>query len=597
MRHLEDEGRFIRHEPCEVCGSSDAKAVYSTGSAYCFSCQSYFPSDENKIAERSYKPVSLETPLIEIQGVTNISSRKISAETAEKFGYGVGLYQGEPVQVAPYYNENRQVIAQHIRTKDKEFRWRGNSKGKLELFGQHLWRQNGKRLVIAEGEIDCMTISQIFNNKWATVSVPNGANSALKYVKQNLEFVEGYDEVVIAFDNDTAGKRAAQEVAEIITAGKAKIANFHPFKDANEMLQKGKGSKIAQVIFEAKEYRPDGVLAGTDVTYEELFEEDIVFSYDIPFVELNKKLKGIRKGEITTITSGTGMGKTTLAKELAYHLFKNHNQKIATIALEEHVKKTIKSWIAIDNDVPTGDFLLDPEIISEEDKQESFNNVIHSGNLFFYDHFGSLEATNLLAKIKYYAAGLEVDFIIFDHISIAVSGIEGGDERRIIDNLMTNLRSIVEATGVGVILISHLRNPQGNQKSHEEGGRVTANQLRGSGAIKQISDNIIGVERDQQGDNPDISTFRVLKNRLIGTTGWAGEAQYSHETGRLINYVSTAENDGQLNSDFDLLFSTVEAAGRKEENKQEESEDNARLERDTEGTGGTGETEEFPTPY
>lgn len=162
---------------------------------------------------------------------------------------------------------------------------------------------------------------------------------------------------------------------------------------------------------------------------------------------------------------------------------------------------------------------------------------------------------------------------------------------------MTNLRSIVEATGVGVILISHLRNPQGNQKSHEEGGRVTANQLRGSGAIKQISDNIIGVERDQQGDNPDISTFRVLKNRLIGTTGWAGEAQYSHETGRLINYVSTAENDGQLNSDFDLLFSMVEAPGRKEENKQEESEDNARLERDTEGTGGTGETEEFPTPY
>ena len=30
---------FIRHEPCEACGSSDAKAIYDDGSTFCFSCQ------------------------------------------------------------------------------------------------------------------------------------------------------------------------------------------------------------------------------------------------------------------------------------------------------------------------------------------------------------------------------------------------------------------------------------------------------------------------------------------------------------------------------------------------------------------------------
>lgn len=559
----EEEGHFVAHEPCEKCGSSDAKAVYSTGSAYCFACQSYFPSEDSHKKGRSYKPMTLDTPLLDIQTVAAITSRRISSETAEKFGYGMGLMNGQPVQIAPYFNSSRQLIAQHIRTADKDFRWRGNSKGHLELFGQHLWRKNGKRLVITEGEIDCMSIAQVFNNKWATVSIPNGANSALKYVKYNLEFIEGYEEIVIAFDNDDPGKKAAQEVAEILTAGKVKIANFHPFKDANEMLQKGKSSKIAQVIFEAKEYRPDGILAGTDVTYDELFNEDEVFSYDMPYLKLNSMLKGIRKGEITTLTSGTGMGKSTLAKELGYHLFKNHNQKIATIALEENVKKTIKSWIAIANNVPTGDFMLDPNLIPEDKRRATLENVIHSGRLFFYDHFGSLEATNLLAKIKFFAAGAEVDFIIFDHISIAVSGIEGGDERRLIDNLMTNLRSIVEATGVGVILISHLKNPSNNQKSHEEGGRVTANQLRGSGAIKHISDNIIGVERDQQSEDPDVSTLRVLKNRLIGVTGWAGNMKYSHKTGRLTNHMEEGLPP-EANDDFNNPFLPI--------NNNEESE-------------------------
>jgi hypothetical protein len=130
---------------------------------------------------------------------------------------------------------------------------------------------------------------------------------------------------------------------------------------------------------------------------------------------------------------------------------------------------------------------------------------------------------------------------------------------------MTNLRSIVEATGVGVILISHLRNPQGNQKSHEEGGRVTANQLRGSGAIKHISDTIIGVERDQQGEEPNVSTFRVLKNRFVGTTGWAGQGRYSPETGRLTEYSGI-----KTNSDFG--FSIITEESEVNELQEEETE-------------------------
>jgi twinkle protein len=99
---------------------------------------------------------------------------------------------------------------------------------------------------------------------------------------------------------------------------------------------------------------------------------------------------------------------------------------------------------------------------------------------------------------------------------------------------MTNLRAIVENTGVGMLLISHLRVPQGKTKAHEEGGRVTLNQLRGSGSIKQLSDNIIAIERDQQAKEPNKSHIRLLKNRLFGMTGLADTAEYNIVTGRLL---------------------------------------------------------------
>jgi twinkle protein len=122
---------------------------------------------------------------------------------------------------------------------------------------------------------------------------------------------------------------------------------------------------------------------------------------------------------------------------------------------------------------------------------------------------------------------------VLDHISIVVSGIGDGDERRLIDNTMTKLRSLVEETGVGLLLVSHLKRPEGN-KGHEDGLHTSLAHLRGSAAIAQLSDIVIGLERNQQGDNPNETTVRVLKNRYSGVTGEAGNLSYHRETGRLV---------------------------------------------------------------
>ena len=101
-----------------------------------------------------------------------------------------------------------------------------------------------------------------------------------------------------------------------------------------------------------------------------------------------------------------------------------------------------------------------------------------------------------------------------------------------IDVTLTKIRSFIEETGIGIVLVSHLRNPQGD-KGHEDGGEVSINQLRGSGGIKQMSDMVVALQRDiKSGDNN--AELHVLKNRHTGRTGPAGHLSYSLETGRLL---------------------------------------------------------------
>tara|TARA_R100000808_G_C2109047_1_gene123735 strand:- start:535 stop:978 length:444 start_codon:yes stop_codon:yes gene_type:complete len=129
--------------------------------------------------------------------------------------------------------------------------------------------------------------------------------------------------------------------------------------------------------------------------------------------------------------------------------------------------------------------------------------------------------------------GMGATHIVLDHLSIVVSGMDGGDERREIDKVMTQLRSMCEELNCSLFLVSHLRRPEG--RGHEEGAVTSLAQLRGSHAIAQLSDIVLGLERNQQDDEGEanVTTVRVLKNRYTGETGRCVELRYSTETGRL----------------------------------------------------------------
>ena len=133
------------------------------------------------------------------------------------------------------------------------------------------------------------------------------------------------------------------------------------------------------------------------------------------------------------------------------------------------------------------------------------------------------------------AKACSVDYVILDHLHMALSALgdaNTNDERKLIDYFVAKLRTLVEETGIGLILVSHLSRTKDGNKGYEDGLQVSMNSLRGSQSIAQLSDMVLGLSRDLQAEN-NIAQVNVLKNRFSGETGRACSLRYDLETGCL----------------------------------------------------------------
>lgn len=530
------ESTFVQHEPCPACReaggdtSGNNLARYSDGHGYCHACGYYERGDGTPgSSERTTRnPVMKEMALGDVQP---LRKRGINEETCRKFGYLIGKHNGKWVHIAPYYDDKGRLVAQHLRFEDKSFIWLGDAK-KATLFGQNVWGSGGKRIVITEGEIDAMTISQLQGNKWPVVSIWSGANGAAKAIKRSLEWLESYDEVVFAFDMDEPGQDAARECAMLLTPGKAKIAHL-PAKDANEALMTGKIKELTSSLWEAKPFRPDGIVSGADLWAK--IRQRPTEGLSIPYPILNDKILGVRPAELILFTAGSGIGKSTIVNEIAYHLKMAHGQPLGVMALEESSERNALRYIGINLNKP----VHIPSVydsVPEAEMRAAFEAVVGDEKWFIYDHFGSTDIDTLIAKLRYMVVALGVRVVVLDHISIVVSGLDEIDEseRKTIDRLMTRLRSLIQETRVTVLAVVHLKRPE-KGKSYNEGRQVSLTDLRGSGSLEQLSDIVVALERNQQGDDPNAASIRILKNRPTGITGPAGRVRYNLETGRLLH--------------------------------------------------------------
>jgi twinkle protein len=524
MTQQHNESEFVQHQPCPSCSSSDANGLYSDGHQYCFSCGTYTHADGVEVPTVQDSTGFTNRELVGNGEHRELTKRHISLDTCKKWNYQVGEFSGRPVQIANYYDpEGKRVVAQKIRFPNKDMIFLGNKK-EAGLYGQWLWRDGGKMVVITEGELDALSVSQVQSNKWPVVSVPTGSKGAKKALSDQLEWLEKFDTVVLMFDMDEPGMEAMEECAPLFSVGKVKIARL-PLKDANEMLQASRGSEIIDAIWGAKTWRPDGLVEVDDLLDE--LETPVERGLPWCFPALEEYTYGRRWGEIYGVGAGTGSGKTDfLTQQMGYDI-ETLGLHIGCLMLEQKPKETAKraagKLAGKRFHVPDGSWTTD-ELRAAASKLK--------GKMTMYDNFGSTDWTVVAQKIQYMNVAQGIRVFYLDHLTAMA---DTSNERESIEEIMKQMAMLANRLNIIIIFVSHLSTPEG--KPHEEGGRVMIKHFKGSRSIGFWSFYLFGLERDQQAEDPTVqstTTFRILKDRYTGqATGKTFHLGYDATTGLL----------------------------------------------------------------
>ena len=527
----------LTHQPCDDCGSSDALCINYDESTFCHSCRKYThpPLDGSGIAVRvPEKPLTgsegfdSTLELLATQNFVGVPERGLSVATMKT--YGVVIKNGQVVY--PYFDptEPTSPVAAKLRYPDKRFQTSGEWGGG-GLFGQQLFPKGGKYVTLTEGEYDALAAFQMMGSKYPVVSIKNGAGSALKDCKANYEWLDSFETIVVCFDADEQGVKAADDVGQLF-GGKAKIVkHLGGYKDACDYLMANKPQLFNDAFWKAEKYVPDGIVNAASL-WDEVNTPMETAEVVYPFKGINALTYGIRPAELVTVTAGSGLGKSQFLREVVWATLQQTQFNIGLLFLEESIRKTALSIMSL---AANKQLHLPTTVSTEEERREAFDATLADERLYLLDHFGSTDVDNIVGRVRYMAKALDCRYVFLDHVSIVVSAQSNLDERKALDEIMTKLRMLVQETGIALFVVSHLRRP--DSKGHEEGAATSLSQLRGSASIAQLSDIVLGLERDGQADDiivRNTTAVRVLKNRFSGETGRCADLYFDSTTGRMV---------------------------------------------------------------
>jgi twinkle protein len=475
--------------------------------------------------------------ILEGTEVQALPKRGISEETCAKWGYKIGKLKGKTVQIANYIKDGR-IVAQKIRGADKSFHIVGDGKN-MGLYGQHLWRNGGLRVVITEGEIDALSVSQVQNHKWAVVSIPKGCNGAKKALQEELAWLEEFEEVVLMFDNDEAGNLAIEDCVGLFTPGKLKIARL-PLKDANEMLKANRGDEIIKAIWDAKVYRPEAVRSVMDV-YEEAIEIPTM-GIPWPWPSLTELTYGIQRKIAYYLGAGVSIGKTNWAKELQSHLVNVHNLPVGVFMLEESNGRTLKGiagkFVGKAFHKPDGSFT-----------QQELTDAIQAleGKVYLYNHATSgTEWDDIKKAIRYMVVSLGIKDIFLDNLTVLVAHLPSSEANDEVNRIAKDISELLQELDFTLYGFSHL-NPPSTGQSHERGGRVLASQFTGSRGLMRFGQYLFGLSRnldpELEPEERNVAVFEVIKDRDYGHVG-RFDIHYNPETDQFLEQNPFEESEG-----------------------------------------------------
>lgn len=515
--------QFIRHDTCPKCGRKEKLGVFDDNE-HCFhpNCgyhKNYGDNTETpkkKVTAKVEKPLKFGLP----EDPPTSKFRGLDISTLQKYKITVAPESSKLEAIFPRFDLDGNHVFNQLRSKDKQFRTEGSMQTGT-LFGQNLFPPGGKSITVTEGYYDSPSAFQLTGSRYPNVGVMS-ASTAKKECVDNFEYLDSFEKIVLNFDNDEPGKKAAKEVAQLFSPGKVYILHLRERKDANEYLTDGLHKEYVNEWFRAPVFLPDGLLIGSDpALLDDIVNYKEPHSIPYPWTGLNKATYGLRLGELTLFTADTGVGKTTFMKEIEYQLLQDKELQdrgygVGFLHLEEPKRETALGLMSIHKNKPY--HLPDTEKTKEE-LVEAYNEVVNTDRVVIWDHFGSNDIDVVLSKIRHMAA-LGCRYIVVDHLTIIVSD-QSGDERKQLDEISTKIKTLTLNLQICCICVIHI-NRQG--------------MVRGSAGPEQVSNNVIRLERDKKETDDwrrNVTKLIVEKCRLSGRTGPAAWVFYNPMTGRL----------------------------------------------------------------
>lgn len=519
------------HGPCpsESCDSSDGYSIDpKTGWGKCFVCEINIPPEKakedgnNSISTNHSNSAGTQHSLTPVTKVFHeIAHRKISKQAAQKYQIDLNVGPGNLEARFPYFKNGKHVVNK-VRMKDKSFWQEGTKEDKnsCELFGQQLFEPgSAKAITIVEGEYDAPAAWTLLGSRYPVVSVLSGG-TAVRDVTNNFEYLDSFESVVLSFDADEVGQKNAKAVAELFAPGKCRILTLQRGKDPNAYLAEGWTKEYVDEWWKAPPYTPDGIKLGSEM-WEEIINRPKHFQVDYPFAGLNRLTYGCRLSEMVVITADTGIGKTSILKEMEYKFLMDAELQekkygVGFIHLEEPNYDTALGLLSIHNDKPY--HLPDTERTTDE-LRTAYDSVLNTDRVVIWDHFGSNTVDAVLNKIRHMSA-LGCKYIVLDHLSIVVSD-QSGDERKQLDEIATKAKTLCMNLNVALIVVIH-QNRQGS--------------IRGTAGVEQLANVVVKLYRNHTDVDEwrrNVTKVMVEKNRFCGRTGPACYLWYNGVTGRL----------------------------------------------------------------
>lgn len=565
---IKSDGDLMYHTSCISCPSSDAMAVYKKTDddgneyvdAFCFSCNKYHTPEQ--VEEAGVKQIDISKKKTYVFDPSEIEaipfrgwkSRNITKATSAKYGVHTEIGENHKV-LSRYYPSTKDgvIVGYKKRTHDKQFVGIGSTKATNELFGQSVFEAGQKYLVITTGEEDAMSFAEALRSEnsngqeyWTPcVSVTCGDGSIIKQFKANFNYINSFEKVVLAFDNDEPGQRYIEEAARLLSPGKAFIAKFPTgVKDASDLLSDGKVHELKQIFWKAVPFSRVDVLH-LEQMWEDFESEDnnVKIPFPAAWSHLNEMMNGgAEKGEITVIGALTSIGKTTIVNNLVYNLIENTKFKVGAMYLEGTKRETVRDLLSLDAGInlrTANRDNLDLEFL----KKRFFDNLVKKNQFVYVDHQGSISTSEIFDKLNYLAKAEGCDVIVIDPIQ---AGVNSSDNGAIIE-FMDTLLKFAKETDTAVFAISHMRKP-----SDDNPHAVSEYQLMGSSSINQIAFNTILISRDKMNPDPvkrSATKLQLVKCRRTGNTGEAGWLRYDPETTHLFATSNPYAEETTVDSD------------------------------------------------